>query len=80
MGSEKIKKPGGSYTDFKKGKNFKLKEITVKPGHRLSLQKHNYRSEHWVVIQGIASIILNERCLILSKANPFMCLRELPTG
>ena len=50
------KRPWGSYTVLNKGTGFKVKLVEVAPGKRLSLQKHNYRSEHWVVVEGEAKI------------------------
>lgn len=40
--------------------SYKLKQLNVKSGKRLSLQSHKYRSEHWIIIQGIAKIIIGE--------------------
>jgi mannose-6-phosphate isomerase len=39
---------------------FKIKRIEVHPGSRLSLQRHERRSEHWVVVQGVARVTLDE--------------------
>jgi mannose-6-phosphate isomerase-like protein (cupin superfamily) len=39
---------------------FKVKNIEVKPGHRLSLQKHHHRTEHWIVVSGTAEVQLND--------------------
>jgi mannose-1-phosphate guanylyltransferase/mannose-6-phosphate isomerase len=49
-------RPWGNYTVLEEGSDFKIKKIIVKPGGQLSLQKHQYRSEHWVVISGVATI------------------------
>jgi mannose-6-phosphate isomerase-like protein (cupin superfamily) len=38
------------------GPNYQVKHITVKPGARLSLQKHQFRAEHWVVVKGVAKV------------------------
>ena len=54
-------RPWGSYTNLYNGKNFLIKELYVKPKGILSLQKHFYRSEHWVIIKGIPKITLNKR-------------------
>lgn len=51
-----IHRPWGNYTVLLEGTGFKLKRIELKPGAALSLQSHKYRSEHWVVIDGIAKI------------------------
>lgn len=50
-------RPWGSYTILEEGNHFKIKRLEVKPGGRLSLQMHHHRSEHWVVVSGIAKVI-----------------------
>ena len=57
-------RPWGSYTNLYSGKNFLIKEIIVKPKGILSLQKHYYRSEHWVVTKGEPKITLNKKYFI----------------
>ena len=52
-------RPWGSYTCLAAGKGYLTKIITVLPGHKLSLQSHQHRSEHWVVIEGQALVILD---------------------
>ena len=59
--SKIIKRPWGGYVVIAKSKDFLLKKITVKPEGVLSYQSHNYRSEHWIIIEGKATIILNNR-------------------
>ncbi|ADD69435.1 mannose-1-phosphate guanylyltransferase/ mannose-6-phosphate isomerase [Denitrovibrio acetiphilus DSM 12809] len=49
-------RPWGSYTVLEEHPRFKMKRIVVKPGKRLSLQKHHHRSEHWVVVSGSALV------------------------
>lgn len=51
-----VERPWGSYTLLEKGDGYKIKKIYVAPGRRLSLQMHAKRSEHWVVISGIARV------------------------
>lgn len=48
----------GSYNILDEGETFKVKRINVKPGKKLSLQKHSHRSEHWVVVSGTAGLII----------------------
>ena len=50
-------RPWGSYTVLEEGNRFKIKRLEVKPGGRLSLQMHHHRSEHWVVVSGMAKVI-----------------------
>ena len=61
-------RPWGKYTNLFKGKGFLMKELYVKSKGLLSLQKHHYRSEHWLVTQGIAKITLNKK-IIYKKSN-----------
>lgn len=49
-------RPWGSYTVLEEGPGYKIKRIEVKPGHRLSLQMHHHRSEHWIVVSGTAKV------------------------
>ena len=53
-------RPWGSFTVLDEGKGFKVKRISVNPGHKLSLQYHHHRSEHWTVVQGEASVTVGE--------------------
>jgi mannose-1-phosphate guanylyltransferase/mannose-6-phosphate isomerase len=55
-----VHRPWGTYTVLEEGARFKIKRIVVKPGASLSLQKHHHRSEHWVVIAGIAKVTNGE--------------------
>jgi len=54
-------RPWGTYTVLEEGSNFKIKRIVVKPGNRLSLQMHHHRSEHWVVVSGMALVTNGEK-------------------
>jgi mannose-1-phosphate guanylyltransferase/mannose-6-phosphate isomerase len=49
------------------GDKFKVKRIQVKPGASLSLQKHQHRAEHWVVIKGIAEIANGDKTFRLAE-------------
>ncbi len=49
-------RPWGTYTILDESKGYKVKRIVVKPGKRLSLQKHHHRSEHWIVVSGTAIV------------------------
>lgn len=59
-------RPWGSYTVLEEGHAFKIKRIMVKPGASLSLQKHHQRSEHWVVVEGCAEIIIGDQQTFLN--------------
>ena len=52
-----VARPWGTYTVLEEGPRFKIKRIVVKPGASLSLQMHHHRSEHWIVVQGMAKVI-----------------------
>lgn len=60
-------RPWGSYTVLEDAANFKVKRIVVKPGARISLQKHARRSEHWVVVEGRAHVTLGEKIFVLER-------------
>ena len=49
-------RPWGTYTVLEDSSKYKIKRIVVRPGKRLSLQKHFHRSEHWVVVSGTATV------------------------
>ena len=51
-------RPWGTYSVLSKGARHKIKRIVVSPGGRLSLQYHLHRSEHWVVVQGTARVLI----------------------
>lgn len=52
-----VSRPWGTYTVLEEGPRFKIKRIEVKPGASLSLQMHHHRSEHWIVVSGMAKVI-----------------------
>ena len=59
-------RPWGSFEIIDVGNNFKLKKIIVKPHSALSLQLHNHRSEHWIVVSGVATVIKGDQSFILN--------------
>jgi mannose-1-phosphate guanylyltransferase/mannose-6-phosphate isomerase len=52
-------RPWGYYQSVDEGARYQVKRIVVKPGERLSLQKHFHRAEHWIVVKGIAEVTRN---------------------
>jgi mannose-1-phosphate guanylyltransferase len=52
-----VHRPWGTYTVLEEGAHFKIKRIEVKPGASLSLQMHHHRSEHWIVVSGMAKVV-----------------------
>ena len=62
-----INKPWGSYKIIDQGKNFLVKNIFVKPHCKLSLQSHEHRSEHWIVVAGKAEVVIDEKYTLLEQ-------------
>ena len=59
-------RPWGSYTILDEGEHYKIKHLKVNPGASLSLQMHQHRSEHWVVVSGVASVTRGEDTFIVN--------------
>ncbi len=64
---KKIYRPWGSYTSLIEGDGWLVKKIEVNPKSKLSLQMHNHRAEHWIVVSGTADIEIDENNFILNK-------------
>ena len=60
-------RPWGRYEVLEESPGYKVKIIKVKPGARLSLQRHAHRGEHWVVVSGCADVVCGERHLQLKQ-------------
>ena len=58
-------RPWGSYTILEEAEKYKMKRIEVKPGGQLSLQLHHHRSEHWIVVSGMAKVVNGEQELFI---------------
>lgn len=63
----KVIRPWGWYDTIDVGENFKVKRIQVNPGATLSLQKHNKRAEHWIVVKGKAEVISGDKLIELNQ-------------
>jgi mannose-1-phosphate guanylyltransferase / mannose-6-phosphate isomerase len=61
-----VTRPWGTYTVLEEGPRFKIKRIMVRPGESLSLQMHHHRSEHWIVVSGMARVVNGERDFLLN--------------
>lgn len=61
----KVYRPWGTFTNLYSYSTFKIKTLVVKPGKRLSLQKHMHRSEHWTVVRGTALVTIDDREFLL---------------
>ncbi len=60
-----VHRPWGTYTVLEEDTGYKIKRIEVKPGASLSLQMHHHRSEHWVVVHGMAKVVNGEKEMLL---------------
>lgn len=66
---QKFVRPWGWYQNIHEDEHsgYKVKIIHVLPGHQLSLQSHKKRSEHWVVVKGIAQLTIGKKQFICTK-------------
>jgi mannose-1-phosphate guanylyltransferase/mannose-6-phosphate isomerase len=60
-------RPWGYYQSIDQGPRYQVKRIVVRPGGRLSLQKHHHRAEHWVVVRGAAEVTLNDKVTLVHE-------------
>ena len=71
-------RPWGTYTVLEDTNNYKIKRIEVKPGKRLSLQKHFHRNEHWIVVSGTATVTVgNARKLVRPNESTYIKMGEI---
>jgi mannose-1-phosphate guanylyltransferase/mannose-6-phosphate isomerase len=63
----KVFRPWGYYDSIDKGNGFQVKRILVNPGSKLSLQKHQHRAEHWVVVKGKAMVTCGDHIFQLNE-------------
>ncbi len=61
------RRPWGCYTVLEDGTQYKIKRLVVDPGKKLSLQRHERRSEHWVVVKGSAEVVIGEETVTLES-------------
>jgi mannose-6-phosphate isomerase len=61
MKMEKDERPWGRYEVLAEGDGYKVKRIEVEPGHRLSLQMHEGRTEHWIIVLGDALVTIGDQ-------------------
>lgn len=72
-----VYRPWGYYTVLEDNLGYKIKKIEVKPGKRLSLQKHFHRNEHWIVVSGTATVqIGNEITLVRPNESIYIKMGE----
>ena len=76
-----VSKPWGSYQVIEAGEKYIIKRMIVKPGGKLSLQSHQHRLEHWVVVKGEAKVTIEEDITILRSGEyilvPFQAKHRL---
>lgn len=63
----RVHRPWGSYETVDQGERFQVKRIIVKPGAKLSLQSHQHRAEHWVVVNGTAKVTRADEVITLGE-------------
>jgi mannose-1-phosphate guanylyltransferase/mannose-6-phosphate isomerase len=63
----RMHRPWGSYQSLDNGDRYQVKRIVVKKGGRLSLQYHNHRAEHWVVVRGTAKVTIGDQVKTLHE-------------
>ena len=70
-------RPWGWFESLALGERFQVKRICVKPGAALSLQSHEHRSEHWVVVEGTAKVTIDDEVKLVSEGQSvYMPLRS----
>jgi len=62
-----VYRPWGKYDLIDTGENYQAKRISVKPGGKLSVQMHNHRAEHWIVVSGEARVTNGDKTFLLSE-------------
>lgn len=76
-----VYRPWGSYQDIDYGQGFRVKRIVVKPGASLSLQRHIHRSEHWIIVNGVAQVTCGDKEMLLHENEstyiPVMAMHRL---
>ena len=77
----RVYRPWGFYESLIEGERFQVKRIVVTPGHKLSLQKHFHRAEHWVVVAGSAVVTRDAETMLLRENEsvylPLGCVHRL---
>ena len=70
-------RPWGSFTILDVGEGYKVKRISVNSGHKLSLQYHHHRSEHWTVVQGEATVNLGDEIkMVKTNESVYIPMKE----
>ena len=69
-------RPWGGFETIEKGAGYKIKRLVVRPGHRISLQRHRFRAEHWVIVAGAPRVVIGRRA---RRLKPYATV-EVPRG
>ena len=69
-------RPWGSWHVIDVGQGYKVKRIHVTPGQRLSYQLHAHRSEHWVVLYGVATCVIDDETQVIGPGHSI----DVPLG
>ena len=64
--NKRVHRPWGHFTSLIKEENWQVKRLIINSGESLSLQKHNFRAENWIVVKGIAKVELDEKIYFLN--------------
>jgi mannose-6-phosphate isomerase-like protein (cupin superfamily) len=75
-GMEHAERPWGEYCVIDQGEGYKVKRICVRPGGRLSLQRHRQRAEHWFVVTGVARVTRDDEVVGLTSGESV----DIPLG
>jgi mannose-6-phosphate isomerase len=73
---ETDERPWGRYVVLEEAPDHKVKQILVRPGKRLSLQMHRFRSEHWFVVRGRGEVTVGERTVAVAAGDAV----DVPVG
>ena len=60
-------RPWGNYASIINGYSWQVKRLEIKPGSSLSLQMHHHRTEHWIIVEGIAKVEIDNKKTLLKK-------------
>ena len=70
------RRPWGGFETLEEGPGYKVKRLVVQPGHRISLQRHRFRAERWVIVAGAPRVIIAGRTRRLKPC----AIAEVPRG
>ena len=62
-----VYRPWGKYDGIDLGDRFQVKRITVKPGESTSVQMHHHRSEHWIIVKGVAEVTCDDKVFLCTE-------------